>query len=106
MKSLTLAFERLFENEHIKNILENNEKIVSREHTFQNFDGEILETGKIDIITKNKKGEYFILDYKVSAYSKEKLDHYQSQLNKYKNMFQKTFKIDENDIKTDIIFLK
>ncbi len=106
LKSLNRAFEKLFENEHIQNILSGNEEIVSREHTFQHYSGENMITGKIDIITKNKDDEYFILDYKTAEYSKENINLYKSQLSDYKYMFKHAFNIDEKKIKTDIIFLK
>ena len=104
--SLDIAFKRLFENEHINNILKGDEEIVSREHTFQDYNGEYRTTGKIDLITKNKNGEYFILDYKVSKFSEESINFYTPQLESYKYMFQKAFNIDESKINTGIIFLK
>ena len=104
--SLDIAFKRLFENEHINNILKGDEEIVSREHTFQDYNGEYKTTGKIDLITKNKNGEYFILDYKVSKFSEESINFYTPQLESYKYMFQKAFNIDESKINTGIIFLK
>ena len=110
-ESLNTAFKKLFENHHIQNIFSGDEEIVSREHTFQHYDGKDLITGKIDIITKNKNDEYYILDYKVAEESKYNIKKYQYQLNTYKFMFekvlkQKDFNIDKNKIKTDIIFLK
>nr|WP_300368471.1 UvrD-helicase domain-containing protein [Brachyspira sp.] len=106
-ESLNTAFEKLFKNEHIQNILQGDEEIVSREHTFQHYDGEKMITGKIDIITKNKNNEYYILDYKTSKKSEYNINKYQYQLNNYKYMFEEVFKnIDKNKIKTDIIFLK
>lgn len=104
--SLDTAFKRLFENEHINNILKGYEEIVSREHTFQDYNGEYRTTGKIDLITKNKNGEYFILDYKVSKSSEENINFYTPQLESYKYMFQRAFNIDERKINTGIIFLK
>lgn len=104
--SLDTAFKRLFENEHINNILKGYEEIVSREHTFQDYNGEYKTTGKIDLITKNKNGEYFILDYKVSKSSEENINFYTPQLESYKYMFQRAFNIDERKINTGIIFLK
>ena len=104
--SLTSAFKKLFENEHISNIVEGNEEIVSREHTYQDYNGEQRITGKIDIVTKNKNDEYFILDYKVAKKSKENMMFYQYQLDKYKNMFQKILGIEDKKVYTDIIFLK
>lgn len=104
---LDTAFKKLFENEHIQNILEGNEEIESREHTFQYYDGKKMMTGKIDMITKNKNGEYFILDYKVSEQNNYNTNKYQYQLNNYKYMFEQSYNnIDKNKIKTDIIFLK
>lgn len=103
--SIDTAFDKLFENKHIDNILKGIEEIVSREHTLQHYNGKKIITGKIDIITKINN-EYFILDYKVSAYSNEKIDFYKAQLDNYKYMFGKAFDINEKNIKTDIIFLK
>ena len=110
-ESLNTAFKKLFENIHIQNILKGDEQIVSREHTFQHYDGKGLITGKIDIITKNKNDEYYILDYKVAEESEYNINKYQYQLNTYKFMFEEVLKekndsIDKNKIKTDIIFLK
>lgn len=110
-ESLNTAFKKLFENHHIQNILNGDEEIVSREHTYQHYDGKYFMTGKIDIITKNKNDEYYILDYKVAEESEYNINKYQYQLNSYKYMFekvlsQKSSNIDKNKIKTDIIFLK
>mgnify|MGYP002470757023 FL=1 len=107
IESLNTAFKKLFENKHIQNILLGEEEIVSREHTFQHYDDKKMITGKIDIITKNKNNEYFILDYKTSEQSEYNINKYQYQLNNYKYMFQKVFNnIDKDKTKTDIIFLK
>ena len=66
-----------------------------------------MMTGKIDMITKNKNGEYFILDYKVSEQNNYNTNKYQYQLNNYKYMFEQSYNnIDKNKIKTDIRFLK
>ncbi|MEI0557650.1 UvrD-helicase domain-containing protein [Brachyspira intermedia] len=110
-ESLNTAFKKLFENHHIQNILNGDEEIVSREHTYQHDNGKKIITGKIDIITKNKNDEYYILDYKVSEESEYNINKYQDQLNIYKFMFEEVMKtnnadIDKNKIKTDIIFLK
>ncbi|TVL57322.1 UvrD-helicase domain-containing protein [Brachyspira hyodysenteriae] len=110
-ESLNTAFKKLFENHHIQNIFKGDEEILSREHTFQHYDGKDLITGKIDIITKNKNDEYYILDYKVAEESEYNINKYQYQLNSYKFMFEEVMKtnnadIDKNKIKTDIIFLK
>ena len=73
---------------------------------WKDYNGEYRTTGKIDLITKNKNGEYFILDYKVSKSSEENINFYTPQLESYKYMFQRAFNIDERKINTGIIFLK
>ena len=103
-------FNNFIQNEHVKNIINGNEKIISREHKFQSrkLKNKTLSiiNAKIDLITQNSEGEYFILDYKTSKQSKEKIEFYQSQLNIYKEIVKETFKIEnENKLKTDIIFL-
>lgn len=103
-------FNNFIENEHIKNIINGNEKIISREHKFQSrkLENKILSiiNAKIDLITKNLNGDYFILDYKTSKQSAEKIEFYQSQLNIYKEIVKESFNIEnENNLKTDIIFL-
>ena len=107
-KNLDTAFNKLFENKHIQNIMNGDEIIVSREHTFQHYDEKITITGNIDLITKNvHNNEYFVLDYKTSKYSKEKEDYYKPQLDAYKDMVKKVFDIKENSqINTELIFLK
>ena len=103
-------FNNFIQNEHIKNIINGNEKIISREHKFQSrkLENKTLSiiNAKIDLITQNSESEYFILDYKTSKQSKEKIEFYQSQLNIYKKIVRETFKIEnESDLKTEIIFL-
>ena len=103
-------FNNFIQNEHVKNIINGNEKIISREHKFQSRKLEnkiiFITIAKIDLITQNLNGDYFILDYKTSKQSKEKIEFYQSQLNIYKEIVKETFKIEnENKLKTDIIFL-
>ena len=103
-------FNNFIQNEHIKNIINGNEKIISREHKFQSrkLENKILSiiNAKIDLITKNLNGDYFILDYKTSKQSAEKIEFYQSQLNIYKEIVKESFNIEnENNLKTDIIFL-
>lgn len=103
-------FNNFIRNEHIKNIINGNEKIISREHKFQSrkLENKILSiiNAKIDLITKNLNGDYFILDYKTSKESAEKIEFYQSQLNIYKEIVKESFNIEnENNLKTDIIFL-
>ena len=108
-KNLNTAFSKLFENQHIQNIMNGNEIIISREHTFQQYNNEEKTiTGNIDLITKNvQSNEYFVLDYKTSKYSKEKEDYYKPQLDTYKNMVKNVFNIeDESKISTGLIFLK
>ncbi len=107
-KNLNTAFSKLFENQHIINIINGDEIIVSREHTFQHYDEDKTITGNIDLITKNiNTNEYFVLDYKTSKYSKEKEDYYKPQLDTYKSMVQNVFNIEnENKISTGLIFLK
>ena len=109
-EKLDKYFNNFIQNEHIKNIINGNEKIISREHKFQSRKLEnkttFITIAKIDLITQNLNGDYFILDYKTSKKSKEKIEFYQSQLNIYKEIVSETFKIEnENDLKTDIIFL-
>ena len=109
-EKLDKYFNNFIQNEHIKNIINGNEKIISREHKFQSRKLEnkttFITIAKIDLITQNLNGDYFILDYKTSKKSKEKIEFYQSQLNIYKELVSETFKIEnENDLKTDIIFL-
>ena len=106
LEILNTAFKKLFENEHIQNILNGNEEIISREHTFQHYDTKKMITGKIDIVTKNKNDEYFILDYKVSEKNDDNIKKYKYQLDTYKYIFQNALGIDKNNVKTDIIFLK
>lgn len=103
-------FNNFIQNEHIKNIINGNEKIISREHKFQSRKLEnktlFIINAKIDLITKNLNGDYFILDYKTSKESAEKIEFYQSQLNIYKEIVKESFNIEnENNLKTDIIFL-
>ena len=103
-------FNNFTQNEHIKNIINGNEKIISREHKFQSrkLENKTLSiiNAKIDLITQNLEGEYFILDYKTSKQSKEKIEFYQSQLNIYKEIVKEVFNIEnESDLKTEIIFL-
>ena len=103
-------FNNFIQNEHIKNIINGNEKIISREHKFQSRKLEnktfSIINAKIDLITKNLNGDYFILDYKTSKQSAEKIEFYQSQLNIYKEIVKESFNIEnENNLKTDIIFL-
>ena len=109
-EKLDKYFNNFIQNEHIKNIINGAEKIISREHKFQSRKLEnkttFITIAKIDLITQNLNGDYFILDYKTSKKSKEKIEFYQSQLNIYKEIVSETFKIEnENDLKTDIIFL-
>ena len=109
-EKLDKYFNNFIQNEHTKNIINGNEKIISREHKFQSRKLEnkttFITIAKIDLITQNLNGDYFILDYKTSKKSKEKIEFYQSQLNIYKEIVSETFKIEnENDLKTDIIFL-
>ena len=109
-EKLDKYFNNFIQNEHIKNIINGAEKIISREHKFQSRKLEnkttFITIAKIDLITQNLNGDYFILDYKTSKKSKEKIEFYQSQLNIYKELVSETFKIEnENDLKTDIIFL-
>lgn len=103
-------FNNFIQNEHIKNIINRNEKIISREHKFQSrkLENKTLSiiNAKIDLITQNLNGDYFILDYKTSKQSAEKIEFYQSQLNIYKEIVKESFNIEnENNLKTDIIFL-
>ena len=103
-------FKNFIQNEHVKNIINGNEKIISREHKFQSrkLENKTLSiiNAKIDLITKNLNGDYFILDYKTSKESAEKIEFYQSQLNIYKEIVKESFNIEnENNLKTDIIFL-
>ena len=103
-------FNNFIQNEYIKNIINGNEKIISREHKFQSrkLENKTLSiiNAKIDLITKNLNGDYFILDYKTSKESAEKIEFYQSQLNIYKEIVKESFNIEnENNLKTDIIFL-
>ena len=107
---LDIYFNNFIQNEHIKNIINGNEKIISREHKFQSrkLENKTLSiiNAKIDLITKNLNGDYFILDYKTSKESAEKIEFYQSQLNIYKEIVKESFNIEnENNLKTDIIFL-
>ena len=115
---LNKYFNNFIQNEHIKNIINGNEKIISREHKFQSmklenkFENEIeyeityITIAKIDLITQNFEGKYFILDYKTSKKSEEKIEFYQNQLNIYKEIVKEVFNIEnESDLKTDIIFL-
>ncbi|WP_432631665.1 UvrD-helicase domain-containing protein [Brachyspira sp.] len=109
-EKLDKYFNNFTQNEHIKNIINGNEKIISREHKFQSrkLENKILSiiNAKIDLITKNLNGDYFILDYKTSKQSAEKIEFYQSQLNIYKEIVKESFNIEnENNLKTDIIFL-
>ena len=109
-EKLDKYFNNFIQNEHIKNIINGAEKIISREHKFQSRKLEnkttFITIAKIDLITQNLNGDYFILDYKTSKKSKEKIEFYQSQLNIYKEIVSETFKIEnENYLKTDIIFL-
>ena len=109
-EKLDKYFNNFIQNEHIKNIINGEEKIISREHKFQSrkLENKTLSiiNAKIDLITQNLNGEYFILDYKTSKKSKEKIEFYQNQLNIYKEIVKETFKIEnENYLKTDIIFL-
>ena len=109
-EKLDKYFNNFIQNEHIKNIINGAEKIISREHKFQSRKLEnkttFITIAKIDLITQNLNGDYFILDYKTSKKSKEKIEFYQSQLNIYKEIVSETFKIEnEIDLKTDIIFL-
>lgn len=107
---LNKYFNNFIENEHIKNIINGKEKIISREHKFQSvkLENKILSiiVAKIDLITQTLDGKYFILDYKTSKRSKEKSAFYQNQLNVYKEIVKEVFKIEsENNLETDIIFL-
>ena len=103
-------FNNFIQNEHIKNIINGSEKIISREHKFQSrkLENKTLSiiNAKIDLIIQNPEGKYFILDYKTSKQSKEKIEFYQSQLNIYKEIVKEVFNIEnESDLKTEIIFL-
>ena len=61
---------------------------------------------KIDLITQNSEGKYFILDYKTSKKSEKKIAFYQNQLNEYKKIIKEVFNIENlEELKTDIIFL-
>lgn len=107
---LNKYFNNFIENEHIKNIINGKEKIISREHKFQSvkLKDKILYTtvAKIDLITQTANGKYFILDYKTSKQSEEKSKFYQNQLNAYKEIVKEAFNVEnEDDLKTDIIFL-
>ena len=109
-EKLDKYFNNFTQNEHIKNIINGNEKIISREHKFQSrkLENKTLSiiNAKIDLITQNSESEYFILDYKTSKQSKEKIEFYQSQLNIYKEIVKEVFNIEnESDLKTEIIFL-
>ena len=109
-EKLDKYFNNFTKNEHIKNIINGAEKIISREHKFQSRKLEnkttFITIAKIDLITQNLNGDYFILDYKTSKKSKEKIEFYQNQLNIYKEIVKETFKIgNEKYLKTDIIFL-
>lgn len=109
-EKLDKYFNNFIQNEHIKNIINGNEKIISREHKFQSRKLEnktlFIINAKIDLITKNLNGDYFILDYKTSKQSAEKIEFYKSQLNIYKEIVKESFNIEnENNLKTDIIFL-
>lgn len=109
-EKLDKYFKNFIQNEHIKNIINGNEKIISREHKFQSRKLEnktfYIINAKIDLITQNLNGDYFILDYKTSKESAEKIEFYQSQLNIYKEIVKESFNIEnENNLKTDIIFL-
>lgn len=103
-------FNNFIKNEHIKNIINGNEKIISREHKFQSRKLEnetiFIIPAKIDLITQNTKGKYFILDYKTSKKSEEKIAFYQNQLNEYKKIIKEVFNIENlKELKTDVIFL-
>ena len=103
-------FNNFIKNEHIKNIINGNEKIISREHKFQSrkLENEIIFIipAKIDLITQNSEGKYFILDYKTSKKSEEKIAFYKNQLNEYKKIIKEVFNIENlEELKTDIIFL-
>lgn len=107
---LNKFFNHFIENEHIKNIIKGEEKIVSREHKFKKCKVKnktiYITIAKIDLIAKNSKGEYFVLDYKTSKRSEEKSELYQRQLNIYREIVQETFEIENpSAVKTDIIFL-
>lgn len=107
---LNKYFNNFLENEHVKNIINGKEKIISREHKFQSIKSEnkicSIIVAKIDLITQNPDGKYFILDYKTSKRSKEKIEFYQNQLNVYKEVAKEVFNIEnEDNLKSEIIFL-
>ncbi len=102
--------KKFLENEHIINIINNKETIISREHKFQKREIKdktlYITNAQIDLLTKDDNNNYYIIDYKTTKYTKEKEEYYQKQLNIYKDIVCDLFKIEnKNNIKTNIIFL-
>ena len=50
------------------------------------------------MITQNSEGKYFILDYKTSKKSEEKIAFYQNQLNEYKKIIREVFNIENSNV--------
>lgn len=96
---------------HIKNILDGIEEIVLREGSFQStvkdntFNINIMK-GKVDLITKDKNGNYFVIDYKVASKNSSNENNYLKQINTYKSLIAKAWKINEKKIFTHLMYLK
>lgn len=118
-ETIETAIKLFLKNKHIENIINGSEKIIARENQYQKLfeDAEkniCLLKGKIDLITEDKNGNLFIIDYKTAKQKKDndlftyfdKENIYENQMNIYKSLVSEVYNKKEEEIFTEIIYLK
>jgi len=109
--SIKKAVNNFVTNTHINNITNGSEILVAREQayykSFTDDDGnKNIMNGRIDLITKDKNDNYYIIDYKTVEYKEDIYERYRNQLNIYKEFVGDFYNVDSGKLFADILCLK
>ncbi len=107
-----IAIHNYINHPNIQAVINGTNEIFMREHSFEkrspekNGDIKIMHS-KIDLITHDAQNDiYYIIDYKfASAKNCKYKNKYINQMNAYKNAMSGFLKIDDNNIKTKLMYL-
>ncbi len=109
--SIKKAINNFATNTHINNIVLGSEILVKREQAFyksftDEFGNKNIMNGRIDLITKDKNDNYFILDYKTVEYKEDIYERYKNQLSIYKEFVEDFYSVASNKLFAEILCLK